>query len=291
MPIFVGKMYLTFTIPGLPRKPVIAGVYKLSFDDTWFYFGSTKNILSRFHKWKTELSRGIYKNFRLAEVCVASSRVKMEIIEVISEPERLLERETHYLQQYWGNPLLLNRAPQGGTNTGMKLGEQQKVALRARLSKLGCPVGKYTKDGIFVEKYDSIATTVKANKLSKKALYIVLRYSGRSTGGFVYRKLDAEGNPILPPPRPQNLNKKRGPMSSETKKRMCTSQKKWRTTEDYMPVHAKPMVKCDAEGNILEKYRSFHFLASTLKADPRSLNQMLKKGRPGYYKGFFYHPE
>jgi hypothetical protein len=284
-------MYLTFTMPAIPPREVVAGIYKLTFDGKWFYFGSAINIRSRFYHWKHALSNGEYKNFRMAEACLVCSEIRMEIVEVVTDTNRLLERESYYLREHWGNPCLLNRAPVAGSNQGLKMEPWQMEKAKGLYMKLGQPLGKYQKDGTFVKRYESMADAIRADKLNRKQLSLVLRYSGYTAKGHVYRKLDAAGNPIVPPAPPNRLPKKRGPVSADTKRRMSDTQRKLRASDGYAPAHPKPMVRCDAAGNILERYRSFQYLAKQLGVNDRSLNTTLKKGRPGYYKGFFYRPE
>lgn len=284
-----GNMYIAFTMPGLPRKPAVSGIYRLTFDEKWIYIGSATNFWVRFQRWKHDLSKGIFKNYRMAEVGLGCTAVKMEIVEIVEQPERLLERESYYIQQNWGNESLLNRSPTGGTNEGMKLEEWQVAEAIERSWKFGQPVGKFSKDGTFIEKYRSLGEAMRINGLDKRRISKVLRFSGTSARGFVYRKLDAAGNPIQPAPRPKKLVRKREQHSAETKKKMKESQIKAHASPNYkFPEHAKPMVKCNEQGEILEKYRSYSALCRVLGVQESNLRRMLRKGRPGYYKGFFY---
>lgn len=60
---------------------------------------------------------------------------------------------------------------------------------------------------------------------------------------------------------------------------------------DYKPPKdAKTIIKYDQDMNELERFPSYMELGRRLRVDHRLLKKMLKKGRPGYYKGNFYFP-
>jgi len=284
-------MFVYFTMPGMLQNPNYAGVYKLTFDGRRFYIGGTLNLRARFHKLKHNMTNGIFKNHKVKAAYDSCASVKMEIVEMVDNHDDLGERETFYIQSFWGNPDLLNRAPSAKGNTGMRLTPEQRELLRERT---GTPIGKYTRSGVLIEIYGSIAEAVEKNEITGSDLRRVLAFEGRTSKGFVYRKLNVDGTPILPPIRPKDPKKprkKRAPLSEEVKARMRAAHQK-RATDDPvpLPLHTKPMIKLDKDGTELDRFDSIGALARHLNVDNANLRKMLKKGRKGYYKGYFYFP-
>jgi hypothetical protein len=280
-------MVKEFTIPWL-GKPSGGGVYKMTFDGALFYIGGTKCLSRRMYKWKNDLCSSVFKNVQVKEAFEKASHIKLEVIETVENLTLLDERETAHITSFWGNPLLLNRSPSASTNKGLKWTDQQINLIRERT---GQPVAKFDKEGALIATYTCIKEAIDENKLSRREILRVFRYNGRSSKGFIYKRLDENGIPIEPPASIKKPRAKGFKMSDQAKSNMkAAQQKRLRENGVLYPTHTKPMIKFNENGVELDRYPSFTHLAKSLNVDKKNLRDLLKTGRPGYYKGFFYRP-
>lgn len=284
-------MEVTFSVPYLTASPVRAGVYKLTFDGQAFYIGGTNSLRARFAKWRRDMFTGVFKNFQVKEAYEKCREVKMEIIEEIFDLTTLDARETFYINKFWGNPLFLNRSPSAKTNKGMKLTDWQIQEIKDRSIGTGQRVAKFDKENNIVCTYISIAEAIEKNSMCRSDIMRVFKYRGRTYKGFTYRRVGEDGIPIDPLPFPTKPRAKRGPMPEETKRKIAEGNRRRSASGlNELPPHTKAMVKKDNDGNIVEQFASFSQLAAKIGTDPGNLRKMLRKGRPGYYKGYFYFP-
>ncbi len=113
---------MEFIRPVFEKKIILSGVYKITFDDHWFYIGSSVNLKSRAAGWNGRFnSPRLLKNKNIKYIFPTITKAVFEIIEVCENDLELLRaKETQYIGLHWNNPLLLNICPDGATNAGLR---------------------------------------------------------------------------------------------------------------------------------------------------------------------------
>lgn len=107
-----------------------AGVYKLTFDDKWFYIGSSFNLKNRATTWRCKIAKGLFKNKNIKHILPGVSVVKFEVIKVYATISLVRDAETRHIAKHWDNPLFLNRCPDAKSNVGIRadyLGKPVKI--------------------------------------------------------------------------------------------------------------------------------------------------------------------
>jgi predicted GIY-YIG superfamily endonuclease len=93
--------------PKLPIHEFPCGVYKLIFNDKWFYIGSTQDIKKRFVRWKTGLRQP--KRFlaikKVREIIATVTKVEIQILKICDDYR---EQEAALIKENIGNPFSLN---------------------------------------------------------------------------------------------------------------------------------------------------------------------------------------
>jgi hypothetical protein len=285
---FIFAAMKKFIIPKIKSRKPVAAVYKMSFDCGGFYIGGSTNIKQRMWGWKFRLEAGIKKNERVTAAFLKTKKVVFEIIETVDDPASVKFREDVYIKQYWGRELLLNRAPNAFDGTGMRWTSEQ-LAKKPIFKTCIKPVGKFDKGGNLIKEYESRLAAAIDNNVDTQRIRKCLKKYGHTVNGFVYKQKDANGNYIEAPvvakkPRPRGIK-----FSEIGKKNMRAAQQKRIADGRYMqPDHSKPMLKYDLDGNKITEFPSIGAAAKSMGADPRNFKRQLKKGRPGYYKGFIW---
>jgi len=112
---------MEFITPEFKRKENPIGLYKIWFDDKWFYIGSSTKIRSRFTTWKTNLTgRKFLKSINIKQILPQTSVVRFEVIQTYKSASWLRRNETKEINKHWDNPLFLNRCPDASSPKGMK---------------------------------------------------------------------------------------------------------------------------------------------------------------------------
>jgi hypothetical protein len=251
---------MQFIIPTFERKEKPSGVYKITFDNQWFYIGSSKNLRTRFIAWRTMLSHKKWlKSINIKRIWNDVYVVKIEIIRLCLPQKRHLF-ETQYIQENWDNPLLLNRCPKGDTNTGMRpyIGYKKpikKVRPKSDYVPVCKKVALFENNGQLIKIFPSRTQAAKELKVSSDA--IIKIFAGKR-GQFIKYKIKEvadDGSFIDSPifkPRP-NPN----------------------------PVPNKPVHQIDNEGNIVATHHDFRAAAKVLKCSSTLVHRVLK-GNPKY---------
>lgn len=91
-------------------------IYKMTFDTGHFYYGSSKQVKSRFLSWKTIIKNNKVSSKIINDVLPLVKKIRFDIIEITTESDRL-ERETHYLKLNSDNELNLNRRVSADPNS------------------------------------------------------------------------------------------------------------------------------------------------------------------------------
>lgn len=87
-----------------------SGVYKITYKPTGhFYIGSSKNVTARKNNHIYSLKRGTHDNSSLMDLWKQSDNPTEDFIfEILEETSDYLSRERELIEQFRGNPLLLN---------------------------------------------------------------------------------------------------------------------------------------------------------------------------------------
>lgn len=128
------------------------------------------------------------------------------------------------------------------------------------------PVAKFDKDGNLIEKFNDIRDV--GDRYTTQQIAAFLNGKIGNVDGFFYKRIAFTGEYVEPV---QFISTKKQYIKSETP-----------------PTPGKPMVKIDIDGNEVERFPSIGAAAKSANADVKNFKKLLKKGRPGYYKGFFW---
>jgi len=142
-------------------KEILMGVYKLIFDEKYFYIGSSTDLKKRMDRWESILRSGFYKNQNIKKILPLTCVVEFEIIELVNYPLLAMATENIYLKQEWNNPLLLNQCPDAFGTKGRVYKKTNK-----KPQPLVKPKGKVVIDfetGIFYYSAKELAVSLQSN--------------------------------------------------------------------------------------------------------------------------------
>ncbi len=176
-----------------------AGIYLMKFNTGCFYIGGTNNLRLRFVQWKTRLIAGTRKNIDLLIEFQKATVVEFLILEEVKEKSQLRHRENFYIISFWGTRGLMNKAPSAFNNKGMK----QSLHRITPTPKFMQPVAKVGKNETIIEIYQSISECALKNNLRSRSLAPIFKKFGLKCKGDTYRKIDPDGNIIIPPVVPK----------------------------------------------------------------------------------------
>lgn len=127
-----------------------AGVYKILFDNGYFYIGSTKNLKTRYSCWKTRFNNG--KNLHNKKMYLGfNEAVLIEYIFIKKENdhETAKKSEAEILLLHKNNPLLINRSMDTNSNSGVtwtkEENEKRKMRLKYRFKIGELVAGKHNR--------------------------------------------------------------------------------------------------------------------------------------------------
>ncbi len=113
-------MPIEFEYPKMKYGVNPPAVYKMTFDTGHFYYGSSRRVKTRFVSWRTVLKTGQQNNKLMGSILPSVKKVKFEIIRLTPDKETGIDEETKLIKSNWGNPMLMNRCPDGKDHTGFK---------------------------------------------------------------------------------------------------------------------------------------------------------------------------
>lgn len=137
---------LTFSNWPTKMDDKIAGVYKITIDNQWFYIGSSKRVYKRLVSWKYKLINDpgeLPYNVRL--VCDDGSNINFELIEMVQTNENPKIAEDRHIKENIFHPFCLNRSI-SAFNTILakeKLGAYSHKFIRAPLWANSSPVATF----------------------------------------------------------------------------------------------------------------------------------------------------
>ena len=109
-------MPIQYEYPKMKHGYNPCAVYKMTFDTGHFYYGSSKQVKSRFLSWKTIIKNGKVSSKIINDVLPSVSNIKFEVVEITTEKDRL-QRETYYLKLNASHQLNLNRKVNADPNS------------------------------------------------------------------------------------------------------------------------------------------------------------------------------
>lgn len=184
---------LVFIFPDLKYGKPILGVYKIWFDETYFYIGSSNNVKIRMRAWEYVIHRGGTHNSNMENILPNVKNIRFEIV-AIDEDYRNIEDAL--IKEKCEDMYLLNHSPTAFSLKGyqkVKGGKQKSVRVNKAISPLYSQrVAQLSMNGEIVKKYNSVSEAVRAGfnvipVLTKKMI---------KSGGFKFRLMDENGNII-----------------------------------------------------------------------------------------------
>lgn len=128
------KRVLTYTLDFIIPADIDlrqSGVYKITFDNNHFYIGSTKHFKNRISIYNTMFNGiGRIHNKKMALCISKCNSVKFDIVELIPDLNKLLEKETEYISQHIDNPLMINRAHDAHSNKGIRWTDEERLKVK-----------------------------------------------------------------------------------------------------------------------------------------------------------------
>lgn len=176
------------------------GVYKLTFNDKWFYIGSSVDLKRRMSGWKTRLTQtGFSKNGSIKFILPEIVKVNFKVLEIVPDGRSVKEVEDVYLKKFIDNEFCLNLTPDAFNGKGRKrhLGKPPKVEkVKGEISKPK-PVAQFDVNGKLVKKHKSIGAAARWLEIKPEGISEHLRGIGRKTvKGFVFKLIDENGRYI-----------------------------------------------------------------------------------------------
>jgi hypothetical protein len=294
--------------PKFKRKTNPMGVYKILFDDQYFYIGGSCFLKNRFRHWKTRLRAGNPKNKNIKSILHQTQKAKFVVLERIFNKEQLRDREDFYLKKYFNDPLCLNRCPSAFNNKGLKLfpeevtekSNRQKGKKLNRISSpeitelhrkksiergLGSSVAVLDLNGNVMKIYNSINECCRDQNTDRKTLSGIFKGKRKTTKGKTYRKIDSEGNIKEPIKRPSR--RPGNPKGHHLNPAGMMKIKEWINTHIEYKRYVS-VAKFSKEGDFICKYDSICAAARELNTDHGNLNRRMKNMH--FINGFLYFP-
>lgn len=256
------------TLFNIPSGCHFAGVYKISFDDKYFYIGSSKSVHHRIMNWKHRLSIKEPKNINILEIIDKVKCVSFSILERVDNFLELRQKETDWITENWENKLLLNRCPSGYNNKNIRpynsYVKPEKIKGEITPPK---PVGQFDQNGTLLFKFYSISAAERATGCrditsqlqGKRGLY----------NGYIFKEIYPDGSYKEPP-----LFVRQTPIFK--KKRIFVPSK-----------NRKPIIQYDLRNNLVANFDSCHN-AALLTGISRSNIRKVLQGKRVSAKGFIF---
>lgn len=252
-----------FIQPKFSGKENPAGVYKITFDGTYFYIGGSIGLRSRFSQWKTRLNQGTNKNHKIRELFKTTSEIVFEIIELTGTDNPKV-REDFYIKENWGNPLFLNSCPSAYDNTGLKhtVTQQRKFQWKK--------VAMFDMEWNFIKEFDKIADCSNELNIRSGDISAFMKGKCQFIKGYKFKFISSDGSYIEPLP----FISKRPPLKP----------KKIR----QHPTPAKKILQFDLGGNLVKVHESMGSAAKSINTDKSNLKYQVRRSATGFCKGYIW---
>lgn len=197
--------FMEFIVPKFEYGKKKIGVYRIWLNEQWLYIGSSKNLRSRFNCWKSKFKTGrLDKHVNIKQILPLVETVRFEILKEYNHPSYLRRKETEYLKEYWDNPLLLNRCPDGSTNKNPRPynGYVKPVKIKKPFPERMKPkkVAVFTNDGSLIKICNSTGEFEREFKMKREAIHKILSGKRGQPRAFKIKGVDDFGNCIEPKP-------------------------------------------------------------------------------------------
>lgn len=176
-------------------------VYRIDFNNGFFYIGGTKAIKTRINTWRT-VCRVKKMTKVMAHNVSGASKATVTIIERTSLAH-LKDRETYHIREHFANKMNLNQSPSGYDNTGLKpipahlkrKKKKKKVAEKVWAFSKG--VVQFDLQGNYVQSHKSMADAASSIGVDSSSIRKHIQKK-RSNGvkGYIFR-VCGDNRPIL----------------------------------------------------------------------------------------------
>ncbi|HTQ65352.1 MAG TPA: NUMOD1 domain-containing DNA-binding protein [Puia sp.] len=180
---------MKFISPEFKKNEIIAGVYKITIDDSWFYIGSSVNLKARISKWTSSLkNRKHFKNKNISYILNDYSVVKFEFLYCINILKDIRDIENKLLKENISNKFFLNRCPNAENPRGLKpfIWKEKKIKKVFYPTKI--PVVQYNINHEFIQRFESIGEASRVLKIPNVNIRKVIHGKQRKTRGFIFEK-------------------------------------------------------------------------------------------------------
>jgi len=230
-------------------------VYKILFDD-YFYFGSTVDLKERFGRHLLSINNPKSRKSKLmVEAFNNCNTIKLEIVEMVDDLDRLRDLEAYYISKNISNSKIINKRMPVKVLVG-------QPCIKAKLIA-------YNRDGTHTY-YNSIAEASRLlNEREEKIRANIKR--GYRVSGILIRKIDKKGNPIIV----EKTLKKRG-------------NKKGCKTKPCKDIYCKKTFMYDLNGNVINEFRSISDAAKSVGSKVDTFRKAIKRSPNNFTKGYIF---
>ena len=171
------------------------GVYKISYNDSKrIYIGSTtQSFYIRWIQHMWEFKNNCHKNPKLVNVANKHGikSLSFEIVEVVKDEDKVLEREQYYIDLYDSYKNGLNCSPSAYNSQGCKRNENTLIKNFYNV------VSQYSKEGNYIKTYKSLKEAAEKTKTDYVTLSNACNEKTRLANGYQWKKGNNE-NDIAP---------------------------------------------------------------------------------------------
>lgn len=262
---------MKFITPYFKRKENPIGVYRIWFDEKWFYIGSSGKLKTRFTRWRTAVNNPKFlKNKNIGTILPGISCVRFEIIITQGSILNLKHIETKEILNNWDNPFLLNLCPNADTPKGIRPYFGKKPSEPRKLK--GIPdymkpqkVAMFNNNNEILKIFESKSSLVKYCNYKHNIINAIL--SGKRGQPRKFKlKIVSNENIIIEPPvyiKPPQVH--------------------------YQPNTRKPVNQIDENGVIIATHKSYRDAANNIGCSANYIHNLLKgKTRGKRAKGYYF---
>ena len=211
-------MEIEFIFPTLQYRLNPPAIYRLDFNNGYYYIGSSMKVKNRIKSWRTNLKCDRFQSRLMEHSIKGATSVVASILEICSVPnsKALKERETEYLLTCFNDPLFLNMTPSGLNNEGMTFkvlpeqlikppkekrpyirGGKPKPRVRKEVYAFAKGIVQFDLNGNYIQSHKSISDAARAIGVEMKTVQKHLKVKRHRIGlsGFIF-KFCGDNSPI-----------------------------------------------------------------------------------------------
>lgn len=179
-------------------------VYKITFDNKYFYIGSSVNARKRYRYWKCQILNHSYAhNKKILDISLSSKLVEFSILVRFDDKSKLREYEVKLLKENDGNPLFLNK------QTGVHHPKPKTKKSPSKNLTPSIKIALFDKEGNWIKNYKSKGELIRENKGCRVVtINKVLRGEMRFAGGFKFKLINEDGSFLEPVPYKKDLHRR-----------------------------------------------------------------------------------